>query len=100
MVAMMAGSDFIKTSTGKDEEKATVAHGIVMAMAIRKYYEKTNVKVGLKPAGGIRTLHDALVWIALVETQLGNEWAQKDFFRIGASSLLDNLQTFYRSLNQ
>lgn len=91
MVAMMAGTDFIKTSTGKEATNATLAHGLVMCQAIKDYYKQTNRKIGFKPAGGIKTAEDALQWMKLVETELGEEWITKDLFRIGASSLLDDI---------
>lgn len=91
MIAMMAGTDFIKTSTGKEATNATLAHGVVMCQAIQDYCGQTNKKIGLKPAGGIKTAEDALRWVKLVETELGEEWVTKDLFRIGASSLLDDV---------
>ena len=97
MVAMMAGADFIKTSTGKEAVNATLPVGIVMSRAIKDYYESTQRKVGLKPAGGIKTAQEALEWMTLVQTELGEEWLTKDLFRIGASSLLDNVVGAIRS---
>ncbi|CAL7942963.1 unnamed protein product [Xylocopa violacea] len=91
MVAMMAGADFIKTSTGKEPTNATLPVGIVMCHAIKDYYKSTQRKVGLKPAGGIRTPEEALEWMMLVQMELGQEWFTKDLFRIGASNLLDNI---------
>lgn len=89
---MMAGSDFIKTSTGKENVNATLPVGIVMARAIKEYYEKTNYMVGLKPAGGIRTSSDAINWLILVKEVLGNEWLTPELFRIGASGLLVDIE--------
>jgi deoxyribose-phosphate aldolase len=91
-VAMMAGSDFIKTSTGKETENATLPVSLVMIRAIREYYEKTGFKVGFKPAGGIRTAKQALLWLILIKEELGNEWLNADLFRFGASSLLGDIE--------
>lgn len=92
LVAMMAGSDFIKTSTGKEEVNATLEFGLVMTRAIREYFEKTGYKVGFKPAGGISTAKQALAWQALMKEELGDEWLMPGLFRIGASSLLTDLE--------
>ncbi|KAJ8918421.1 hypothetical protein NQ315_008118 [Exocentrus adspersus] len=92
LVAMMAGSDFIKTSTGKETVNATLPFGIVMSRAIKEYYEKMGYKVGLKPAGGVRTAQDALSWLILVKEMLGNDWLRPDLFRFGASGLLGDLE--------
>ncbi|XP_012216310.2 deoxyribose-phosphate aldolase [Linepithema humile] len=92
MVAMFAGADFIKTSTGKETVNATLNAGIVMCRAIKEYERLTCTKVGIKPAGGIKTASDALEWMVLVKEELGNEWLTKDYFRIGASSLLDDIK--------
>lgn len=92
MVCMMAGADFIKTSTGKESVNATLPIGIVMSRAIRDYYELTDFKVGFKPAGGIRTAKDVLTWQFLMKEELGNDWLQPDLFRIGASSLLRDIE--------
>ncbi|XP_003488356.1 deoxyribose-phosphate aldolase [Bombus impatiens] len=91
MIAMMAGADFIKTSTGKEAINATLSAGVIMCQAIKDYYESTQRKVGLKPAGGIKDPQEALEWMMLVEMELGEEWLSKDLFRIGASNLLDNI---------
>ncbi|XP_031835898.1 deoxyribose-phosphate aldolase [Nomia melanderi] len=91
MVAMMAGADFIKTSTGKETVNATLPVGMVMCQAIKDYYALTHKKIGFKPAGGIKTSQEVLEWMMLVQTELGDEWLNKDLFRIGASSLLDNI---------
>ncbi|CAH0627214.1 unnamed protein product [Chrysodeixis includens] len=91
MISMMAGADFIKTSTGKEAVNATLPIGLVMCRAIRKYYQMTGVRIGLKPAGGIKTTRDAINWLVLVYTELGPEWLTPKLFRIGASSLLDEL---------
>ncbi|XP_059582530.1 deoxyribose-phosphate aldolase isoform X2 [Alligator mississippiensis] len=92
MVAMMAGSDFIKTSTGKEAVNATLPVGIVMLRAIRDFYWKTGNKVGFKPAGGIRTAKDALTWLMLMKEELGDEWLKPELFRLGASSLLADIE--------
>jgi deoxyribose-phosphate aldolase len=92
LVAMMAGSDFIKTSTGKEEINATLEFGLVMTRAIREYFELTGHKVGFKPAGGINKAKQALAWQALMKEELGDEWLMPDLFRIGASSLLTDLE--------
>lgn len=92
MVAMMAGSDFIKTSTGKASENATLTVGLVMVRAIRDYYERTGYKVGFKPAGGISTAKDALNWLILIKEELGDEWLTPELFRFGASSLLGDIE--------
>jgi deoxyribose-phosphate aldolase len=92
LVAMMAGSDFIKTSTGKEEVNATLEFGLVMTRAIREYFEKTGYKVGFKPAGGISKAKQALTWQALMKEELGDEWLMPGLFRIGASSLLTDLE--------
>ncbi|KAM6137348.1 deoxyribose-phosphate aldolase [Pterocles gutturalis] len=97
MIAMMAGSDFIKTSTGKEVENATFPVGVVMMRAIKEFYWKTGNKVGFKPAGGIRTAKDAITWLMLVKEELGVEWLTPELFRLGASSLLEDIekQIFY-----
>nr|XP_054595418.1 deoxyribose-phosphate aldolase isoform X2 [Nothobranchius furzeri] len=92
IVSMMAGSDFIKTSTGKEPINATYPVAIVMARAIRDYYLSTGYKVGFKPAGGIRTAHEALVWLTLIKEELGPDWLCPHLFRLGASSLLADIE--------
>jgi deoxyribose-phosphate aldolase len=91
-VCMMAGADFIKTSTGKETINATLPVGLVMARAIRDYRERTRQMVGLKAAGGIRTAREALDWLALVKDELGDRWLRPDLFRFGASSLLADIE--------
>ncbi|RLW01727.1 hypothetical protein DV515_00007677 [Chloebia gouldiae] len=90
-------SDFIKTSTGKEVENATFPVGIVMMRAIKEYYWQTGYKVGFKPAGGIRTAKEAITWLMLVKKELGVEWLTPELFRLGASSLLGDIeqQIFY-----
>ncbi|ODN04962.1 Deoxyribose-phosphate aldolase [Orchesella cincta] len=92
MVAMMAGSDFIKTSTGKESVNATLPVGLIMCLAIKDYQKVTGYKVGLKPAGGLRTCQDAINWLILVKECLGNEWLNPTLFRIGASGLLSDIE--------
>jgi len=92
LVCMMAGSDFIKTSTGKESVNATLAVGLVMCRAIREYNEKTGFRVGFKPAGGIRTAKDAMNWLILIKEELGDDWLNNRMFRIGASGLLLDIE--------
>ena len=92
LVCMMAGADFIKTSTGKEPTNATLPVGLVMVRAIRDYYEQTGYKVGFKPAGGIRTAKSSLDWLALIKEELGNEWLNNSLFRFGASGLLSDIE--------
>jgi deoxyribose-phosphate aldolase len=92
LVAMMAGADFIKTSTGKEVENATLPVSLTMARAIREFRERTGHKVGFKPAGGIRTAKDAIAWLILMKEELGREWLEPELFRFGASSLLTDIE--------
>ena len=92
LVCMMAGADFIKTSTGKEAVNATLPVSLVMIRAIRDYHERTGYRVGYKPAGGISTAKDALVYLALIKEELGDRWLQPDLFRFGASSLLGDIE--------
>ncbi|MCG7629849.1 deoxyribose-phosphate aldolase [Epibacterium sp. MM17-32] len=92
MICMMAGADFIKTSTGKEGVNATLPVSLVMIRAIRDYYERTGFHVGYKPAGGISKAKDALVYLALMKEELGKRWVQPDLFRFGASSLLGDIE--------
>lgn len=92
IVCMMAGTDFIKTSTGKEATNATLPVSLVMVRAIREYYNRTGHHVGFKPAGGIRTAKQALDWLILMKEELGTEWMMPDLFRIGASSLLTDIE--------
>jgi deoxyribose-phosphate aldolase len=89
---MMAGADFIKTSTGKEAVNAMLPVGLVMVRAIREYAELTGHRVGFKPAGGIRTAKQALDWLILMKEELGNDWLSPALFRIGASSLLTDIE--------
>jgi len=92
LVCMMAGSDFIKTSTGKESVNAILPVGVVMCRAIREYYEQTGYVVGFKPAGGIRTGKDACTWLILIKEELGDTWLNNNLFRIGASGLLIDIE--------
>src|SRR5690606_18085893 len=92
MVAMQAGADFIKTSTGKETANATLPVSLTMLRALRDYGELTGHAIGFKPAGGLRTAKDALAWLALMKEELGNGWLKPDLFRIGASSLLADIE--------
>jgi deoxyribose-phosphate aldolase len=92
LVCMMAGADFIKTSTGKEAVNATLPVGLVMVRAIRDYYEQTGYKVGFKPAGGIRSAKSSLDWLILMKEELGNDWLDNSLFRIGASGLLSDIE--------
>ena len=91
VTALMAGADFIKTSTGKETVNATLPAGAAMAHAIRTYAEATGFHAGLKPAGGIRTSEQAAEWLGLVRDELGSDWLTPAGFRIGASALLGDL---------
>lgn len=91
-VSMMAGSDFIKTSTGKESVNATLPVSLVMVRAIRDYYELTGTKIGYKPAGGIQKAKQALDFLILIKEELGNEWLNNHLFRFGASSLLGDIE--------
>jgi deoxyribose-phosphate aldolase len=92
MVAMMAGSDFIKTSTGKEGVNATLPFSLVMVRMIREYQERTGYAVGYKPAGGIKTAKQALEYLFLMKEELGDRWLRPDLFRFGASSLLTDIE--------
>ena len=92
MVAMMAGADFIKTSTGKEAVNATLPVGLTMVRAIRAYHDRTGYLIGFKPAGGISTAKSALDWLVLMKEELGRRWLEPDLFRFGASSLLTDIE--------
>jgi deoxyribose-phosphate aldolase len=92
LVAMMAGADFIKTSTGKEAVNATMPVSVVMARAIRDFAQQTGMAVGFKPAGGIRTAKQSLDWLAMMKEELGNAWLCAEMFRFGASSLLADIE--------
>ncbi len=91
-VAMMAGADFIKTSTGKEPVNATLPVGLTMVRALREYFDLTGVKLGFKPAGGLKSAKDALAWLTLIKEELGNRWLEPDLFRFGASSMLGDIE--------
>jgi deoxyribose-phosphate aldolase len=95
-LAMMAGADFIKTSTGKVQPAATLPVTLVMLEAIRDYFEETGIMIGMKPAGGIRTTKDAIAYLVMLNETLGNDWMNANMFRIGASSLLNDLLMQYQ----
>src|SRR5881394_808553 len=91
-VAMMAGADFIKTSTGKEAVNATLPVSLVMTRAIREYAQETGMAVGFKPAGGIRTAKQSLEWLALMKEELGDSWLKAELFRFGASGMLADIE--------
>lgn len=91
-VAMMAGADFIKTSTGKESVNATLPVSLVMVRAIREYAERTGMAVGFKPAGGIRTAKQSLDWLAMMKDELGRPWLEPSLFRFGASGMLADIE--------
>jgi len=92
VVCMMAGADFIKTSTGKESVNATLPVTLTMIRAIRDYHTRTGLRVGYKPAGGISKAKDALVYLSMIKDELGDRWLQPDLFRFGASSLLGDIE--------
>jgi deoxyribose-phosphate aldolase len=92
MVAMQAGADFIKTSTGKEGVNATLPVSLVMVRAIRDYGMETGFKIGFKPAGGMKSAKDALAWQILMKEELGNAWLRPELFRLGASSMLTDIE--------
>jgi deoxyribose-phosphate aldolase len=92
LVAMMAGADFIKTSTGKEPTNATLPVSLVMLRAIREYAQQTGMAVGFKPAGGIRTAKQSLDWLAMMKEELGDSWLRAEMFRFGASGLLGDIE--------
>ncbi len=92
VVAMMAGADFIKTSTGKEAVNATLPVGLVMTRAIREYAQETGMAIGFKPAGGIRTAKQSLEWLALMKEELGAPWMNAELFRFGASTMLGDIE--------
>jgi deoxyribose-phosphate aldolase len=92
VVAMMAGADFIKTSTGKEPTNATLPVGLVMTRAIREYAQQTGMAVAFKPAGGIRTAKQSIEWLALIKEELGASWMRAEMFRFGVSSLLGDIE--------
>jgi deoxyribose-phosphate aldolase len=92
LVCMMAGADFIKTSTGKESVNATLPVSLVMTRMIRAYHERTGYKVGFKPAGGVRSARQALEWMLMMKEELGREWLTPELFRFGASTLLGDIE--------
>src|SRR6184192_4329345 len=92
LVAMMAGADFIKTSTGKEPVNATLPVSLLMTRAIREYAQETGMAVGFKPAGGIRTAKQSIEWLSLMKEELGNSWMKAELFRLGASGLLNDIE--------
>jgi deoxyribose-phosphate aldolase len=92
LVAMMAGADFIKTSTGKEEVNATLPVSLLMVRAIREFAQETGMAVGFKPAGGIRTAKQSLEWLALMKEELGTSWMKAELFRFGASGMLADIE--------
>ena len=90
-IAMEAGADFIKTSTGKVQPAATMPVTLVMLEAIRDYFFQTGIRIGMKPAGGIRTAKQSLAYLVMVKETLGDDWLTPDLFRIGASTLLNDV---------
>jgi deoxyribose-phosphate aldolase len=97
MVCMMAGADFIKTSTGKESVNANLNVGLLMIRAIQEFQRITGKNIGLKPAGGVRTVEDAIQWLTLIKETLGDEYLQPNLFRFGASGLLDDIEKFVLS---
>ena len=91
ILSMYSGADFIKTSTGKQQPAATPEAAYVMCEAIREYYQKTGIKVGFKPAGGINTVNDAIIYYTIVKELLGEEWLDNQLFRLGTSRLANLL---------
>ncbi len=92
MVAMQAGADFVKTSTGKEAVNATLPVSLVMLRAIRDYGARIGHRVGFKPAGGMKTAKDAIAWQILMREELGRDWLEPDLFRLGASSMLGDIE--------
>jgi len=92
LICMMAGADFIKTSTGKESVNATLPVSLTMIRQIRDYYDRTGYHIGYKPAGGISKAKDSLNYLALIKEELGDRWLQPDLFRFGASSLLGDIE--------
>jgi len=91
-IAMMAGADFIKTSTGKEPTNATLPVSLVMVRAIREYAQQTGMAVGFKPAGGIRTARQSIDWLAMMKEELGDSWLRAEMFRFGVSGLLGDIE--------
>ena len=92
MVAMQGGSDFIKTSTGKEDVNATLPVSLTMLRAMRDYRELSGFNIGFKPAGGLKTAKDAMNWLILMKEEMGRRWMEPDLFRLGASSMLSDIE--------
>ncbi len=92
LVCMMAGADFIKTSTGMESKNANLQVSLIMVRMIREFYDRTGTRVGFKPAGGIRTAKDAIAYLIMMKEELGREWLEPELFRFGASGLLADLE--------
>src|SRR5947207_4593771 len=92
LVCMMAGADYIQTSTGKEPTNATLPGSLIMVRAVRDYFDRTGYMIGFKPAGGIRTAKQSLDWLALIKEELGDSWMKADMFRFGASGLLNDIE--------
>ena len=88
---MYAGADYIKTSTGKEKTAATPEAAYVMCEAIKEYYEQTGIQIGFKPAGGLNTVHDAIVYYTIVKEVLGEKWLTNEWLRLGTSRLANLL---------
>lgn len=91
LLAMYAGADYIKTSTGKEKPAATPEAAYIMCQAIKEYHEKTGIRIGFKPAGGLDSVHDALVYYSIVKEVLGKDWLTNEYFRLGTSRLVNLL---------
>ena len=91
ILAMYAGADYIKTSTGKEKPASTPEAAYVMCQAIKEYYDKTGIQIGFKPAGGLNTVHDALIYYTIVKEVLGEKWLTNQYFRLGTSRLANLL---------
>jgi deoxyribose-phosphate aldolase len=91
-ICMMAGADFIKTSTGKESTNATLPVSLVMVRMIRDYYNETGIRIGFKAAGGISDTKTALTYMTMIQEELGRRWLEPDLFRFGASSLLGDIE--------
>ena len=87
LLAMYSGADFIKTSTGKEQSVASPEAAYVMCQAIKEYYDKTGIRIGFKPAGGLNTIQDALSYYTIVKEVLGEDWLTTEYFRLGTSRL-------------
>ncbi len=100
LIAIFAGADFIKTSTGKISKAATLPDTLVMLDVIKEYYDYSNIKIGMKPAGGLKTYKDTINYLVMLEDTLGEQWMNNKLFRFGASSVLDNLVNTINSIEK